>query len=239
MLDLLTLGTLDLRAPDGTSLQSVLSQPRRAALLVYLAAARPRGPRRRDAIVALFWPEAKEASARHALSQALYGLRRCMGLETVQTEGNEVVELQEGAIRCDVEVFDRATEEHRWSDALCLYAGEFLYDFHVSNAWAFEQWADTERKRLRTAAADAAWALAREQLGRDMVTEAKRSGLKAVMLDPTDESRVRALIQALATAGDRAAAMDLYQRWSTALEGDLGLSPSPRTSDFVEALRRN
>src|SRR5947207_2612609 len=39
ILRLRTLGVLDLQAPDGSELRSVLAQPRRVALLVYLALA--------------------------------------------------------------------------------------------------------------------------------------------------------------------------------------------------------
>lgn len=43
-----TLGALDFRGPDGAELGAVLAQPKRVALLCYLAMAIPRGPHRRD-----------------------------------------------------------------------------------------------------------------------------------------------------------------------------------------------
>lgn len=67
---LFTLGALDLQAADGTELRSVLAQPRRIALLAYLALATPRGPHRRDRLLALFWPDQDESHAHNALSQA-------------------------------------------------------------------------------------------------------------------------------------------------------------------------
>src|SRR5262245_12921902 len=39
-------------------------QPKRLALLAYLAIARPRGAHRRDALVAIFWPELDQHGAR-------------------------------------------------------------------------------------------------------------------------------------------------------------------------------
>ena len=61
---LTTFGTVELVGPDGRVAHSVLSQPRRTALLVYLAAARPRGLQRRDSLLAMFWAESSERAAR-------------------------------------------------------------------------------------------------------------------------------------------------------------------------------
>src|SRR5687767_3433596 len=70
MYDLVTLGTCDLRHPDGHAVQSVLAQPKRLALLAVLALAHPHGYVRRDALLPLFWPELDEDRARAALRRA-------------------------------------------------------------------------------------------------------------------------------------------------------------------------
>ena len=54
MIALRTLGALDLSASDGRDVLAVLRQPKRCALLVYLALAGPERFRRRDTVVALF-----------------------------------------------------------------------------------------------------------------------------------------------------------------------------------------
>jgi serine/threonine-protein kinase len=50
-----TLGALELRGRGGQELRAVLAQPRRMALLAYLALATPRSYHRRDTVLALFW----------------------------------------------------------------------------------------------------------------------------------------------------------------------------------------
>jgi hypothetical protein len=56
MLHLSLLGTVEFTADDGRTIHSVLAQPKRLALLAYLAAAH-QGFHRRDVLVSLFWPE--------------------------------------------------------------------------------------------------------------------------------------------------------------------------------------
>jgi hypothetical protein len=66
MIELRVLGSLRLSAPDREDVASLTRQPRRAALLAYLAAATPRGSHRRDKLLALFWPELDQVRARAA-----------------------------------------------------------------------------------------------------------------------------------------------------------------------------
>ena len=63
MIELRLLGPLQLTA-DGRELHSLLSQPKRLALLGYLALSAPSAYCRRDSILALFWPELDQHRAR-------------------------------------------------------------------------------------------------------------------------------------------------------------------------------
>ena len=75
MIRLWTLGSLELSGVDARVICAVHAQPKRLALLAFLAAEHPLGFHRRDSILALFWPELDSAHARDALSQALRFLR--------------------------------------------------------------------------------------------------------------------------------------------------------------------
>jgi TolB-like protein len=148
MLRLTTLGTIDLRAGDGRSVLSVLQQPKRLALLVYLSLSRPGTFARRDTLLALFWPESDERSARNALSQALHRLRTSLGPDVIVARGDDEVGIERGRLWCDVMAFREALERGDHSSAAFLYGGEFLRGFHVDASSEFEQWVDEVRARL-------------------------------------------------------------------------------------------
>ena len=118
MIALRTLGALDLSASDGRDVRAVLRQPKRCALLVYLALAGPERFRRRDTVVALFWPESDEQHARGALRQALTFLRRELGDGIVATRGEEEIGLAPGAVSIDVREFERSCELGSNADAV-------------------------------------------------------------------------------------------------------------------------
>lgn len=236
MLELHAFGPVDLRA-DESGLGSVVTQPKRVALLLYLVLARPHGLQRRDTLLTVFWPELDEAHARSALSQSLSFLRRGLPGSLLRVRGGEEVGVDPGGIRCDVIEFERAVEERRWADAVELYRGELLAGFHGPDSAGFEAWLDVERERLRELAAGAAWSLAHERIEGGELVLAERAGQRALRLVPTDESAARDFIRALAAAGDRAAALRFYDKFAGVLAEELGVEPAPETSAVMEAIR--
>src|SRR5918997_6332428 len=110
MIRLGVLGTLVLKDSNGEDIQSVLAQPKRVALLSYLALARPRGYHRRDKLLALLWPEQDEQHARWALNQALRQLRNALGKEVMPSRGDEEVGIAFQTLTCDAVEFQAAIE---------------------------------------------------------------------------------------------------------------------------------
>src|SRR5436309_2496778 len=91
MIELRMLGRLSLTGADGREVRGLLGQPRRLALLAYLAAASPQGFHRRDTLLALFWPELDQEHARAALRQALHVVRDALGGDAVTSRGDEEI----------------------------------------------------------------------------------------------------------------------------------------------------
>src|SRR5688500_13724137 len=148
MIQLRALGVLDIRNGEGEQLGRVLAQPKRAALLVYLALATPRASHTRDKLLALFWPDQSPEQARNALSQAVHFLRRCLGGEVIVSHNGDSLSIAPSLVWCDVIAFDDASRQSSAESALELYRGDFLEGFHVANAPDFERWLDGERQRL-------------------------------------------------------------------------------------------
>ena len=141
MLELRTLGLMNLRGPDGTDCDAVQRQPKRLALLAFLAASSPRRYHRRDVLLATFWPELDTPHARAALRRSIYFLRQALGDSAIEGRGDE--EIAAGPdVWCDAAAFDAAIAAGRLEDALELYHGDLLAGVFLSGAPAFEQWLD-------------------------------------------------------------------------------------------------
>jgi len=238
MIELRTLGAVDLRAPgEDLELRLVLLQQKRLALLIYLAVASPRGFHSRDFLMSLFWPELDEIRARNSLRQAVFTLRSALGPEIVSGRGKGDLGLGSQPLWCDAVAFDEAVESGDLQSAVELYQGDFLAGFHFAEASAdFEFWLEGERTRLRDSALTALRALAdsEEAAGRPQAA----AGLlrRAVVIDPDDERSVRRLVALLGELGDRAGALQIYETFRVRTIAEYRVEPSPETEAAIQAV---
>jgi DNA-binding SARP family transcriptional activator len=237
MIRLSLFGGVALRSADGNELRSVLAQPKRLALLAYLAAATPRTFHSRDTLLALLWPTLDQERARAALRQALYVLRRALGDDVVVTCGDEVIGLDHARLWCDVTAFDDAIDVGDRAVALELYRGELLAGFHVAGALEFERWLDGERARLGGRAAAAAWALSQSAQDAGCLTSALDWSRRLLALAPDDERALRRVVTLLGDLGDRAAAIRTYQAFARRLASDYEIEPTAGTKALIAAIR--
>lgn len=149
MFHLSLLGPLDLRDAAGAEVRTVLQQPKRLALLAYLVMTGTGTFRRRDSMVALFWPDLDQEHARGALRRSLYFLRRSCGDGVFLTRGEEELGIATDAFTCDALAFEQAVRDGNRDQALRLYRGDLLEGFYIAGAGAAEEWLDAERRRLR------------------------------------------------------------------------------------------
>jgi serine/threonine-protein kinase len=231
------LGSIDLRDRESQEVQPVLAQPKRLALLAYLAAASPPGPHRRDTLLALFWPELDQEHARNALSQAVHFLRRTLGETALVSRNADELAIDETVVWTDVGAFRAALDGVRTKEALDLYRGDLLPSFFVSDAPGFEQWLERERAALRTRAAAAARLLAEQYEAGKHLTLAVACARRALELSDSDERPLRRLIELLHRAGDRAGAVRAYEAFARRLATEFEIDPAPETVALIERIR--
>jgi len=236
MIELRTLGTIELRDGTGERIESVLLHSKRLALLAYLCTSHPIQLWRRDTLVTLLWPELDNAHARGALRFELSRLRRALGRDALCGEGAEAVGVNPERIRCDASAFEAALDDGRLADALDLWRGEFLPGLHVPGG-EFERWLDGTRDRLARRAVDAAEQLRARAEERGDVAGALRWARRGTELSPYDETAWRHLLSSLDRAGDRAGALAAYNTLATHLRDDLEVEPSPETRALADRIR--
>lgn len=120
---------------------------RQLAVLALLAVAGERGLSRRQ-LIGCLWPDVAEESAKHALNQLLYGLRRSASERIVI--GTDRLSLNADVVDSDVSVLERAIEAGDFEKAAATYRGPFLDGFYLRGASEFERCVVGERDRLST-----------------------------------------------------------------------------------------
>lgn len=236
MIELTTFGAIDLRR-DGTDVRSVLSQPKRLALLAYLRVAAPGGFVARERLLGLFWPESDPERARNALRQALHFLRRSLGDGVVVGRGDHEIGINPDAVACDAVAFREALHAGRLADAVESYRGEFLSGLFLDDAPELERWIENQRAELARQATEAAWSLGKHAEASGELAAAVLWARRAVALDPLGEPGTRRLMELLVRTGDRARALDAYRELARRLADELDLEPAEETTRLADAIR--
>jgi len=228
---------MQLRAEDGHELHSVLAQPKRQALLLYLAVARPQGFHRRDTLLGILWPEMDDARGRAALSRAVHYLRQALGGAVVLSRGHDEIGLDWTRFRCDVAGFENALDAGQLAEGLALYRGDLLPGFYVDDAPQFEEWLSAQRTRLRTRALEACRVLGERTQETGSLDDAVEWARRAVSLAPYDEPAMRRLMAMQDAAGDRSGALRTYEELHQRLRAELDVEPAPETTALAGAIR--
>ena len=232
-----TFGRVDLRDPEGCELGAVLAQPKRLALLTYLAIAHNGGFCRRDTVLAMFWPELDEDHARGALRQAVRFLRKSLGPDVVRGRGEGELGVRDASVSCDALAFEAACSKADLAHALGIYQGDFLDGFFASGAPGFERWVETKRQELRWSAVRAASTLAERSQKEADFPAACEWARRALALAPYNEAATRRVISLLSQLGDRAGAIRSYDDLARRLAEEFEVEPSPETRALVDAVR--
>ncbi len=207
---------------------------RRLALLAVLAAAGTRG-RSRDPLLLLFWPEVSQTRARHSLDQLLYALRGSIG-ESV-FEGTNPLRLNPAVVVSDVGAFNDALERGDFEAGVDAYLGPFLDGFFLTDAPEFEQWAESERRRLAAMHATALERLAVSAAAQGDHANTVSRWRTLTELDPVSNRYAAGLVGALMNAGDHAAALQHAKRYEAFVAQELGLRSGSGNASLVDDVR--
>ena len=223
MLEVRLAGGLALRA-DGAELAPPASR-RGRAVLAYLAL-HP-GAHNRAQLAARFWPDVLDESARTSLRAALTELRHALGPEAGHLVATRETVALDGAL-VDTRAFDAALAAGDPAAALAACGAPILDGFD-------EDWAHDARQAHAQRLAGAL-----EQLAGASTDPAETIRLtrEQVALDPLAEGPNRRLVERLAAAGDRAAALSAGERFAARMRGALGIPPSRETRALLDELRR-
>ena len=222
-----------LRLIDGTG-TTVSAQRRRLALLALLAGGGARGLSR-DKLQAYLWPDGTPEGARHALEQAIYGLRRQLGDGLFA--GTNPLTLNPELIRSDIAEFTAAVDAQDHAGLVRLYRGPFLDGFFVGEAPEFERWTESCRAQFAQRYVKALEVLAEREEVAGTPAAALQWRRLLVAVDPDAAAPTLALMRTLAAVGDTAGAIQRARVHESLLRQEFDAGPDPAVAALAEELR--
>lgn len=217
-LHLSLLGPPRWRAGDGEG--AALSR-KDAALLAVLALD---GETARDRLAAWLWPDVPMAGARLNLRQRLHKLRRTAGAALV--EGSDSLRLGDAV-------------GHDLAEAsLDPEAGPLLGSLDYGDLGTFDDWVQDRRRRVMQRQADALATAAAQAESQGDLVQALQLCRRIVGLVPTHEQAWRRQMRLHLLRGERAAALDAFDRFEREVCAPQGLSPSAETLELLRGIQR-
>ena len=231
------LGPFEVRVGD----EDVTPRRQKQRALLAALALRAGTPATPDRLVDELWGEEAPKTARHALENYVFELRKALGKDVIQTRPNgyllalpsdDVDVLRFQRLLADARHAPPPERAHKLREALALVRGEPLVDL------AFEPFARAEIPRLLDlevgAREDLIDAELEEGHGAELIADLER----LVGAHPFRERLRAQLMVALYRAGRQAEALEAYQSARRTLVDELGIDPSEDLQELERAILR-
>jgi predicted ATPase/DNA-binding SARP family transcriptional activator len=192
---------------------------------------------RRERLAGLLWPDSSEENARSNLRHELWRLRKA-----IETKGDfyflvddlTIAFNPQGEYLLDVHKLESASLEDSTADelieALSAYRGELLPGF-------YDEWVFVERDRLSAVFEVKIARLLEILQAEGRWEEVLDWGLRWIALGGWPEPAYRALMTAYANTGDISKAVATYDRYTQALQKELGMKPSEQMQALYKQLK--
>ncbi|HSD84394.1 MAG TPA: AAA family ATPase, partial [Anaerolineae bacterium] len=206
--------------------------PRTLPLLAYVLLHRAQPVTRAQVAFAL-WPDESEGAARANLRRHLHQLQRILphaAQPWIISAGNTLHWNSRAEYWLDVEAFERlSAQEDALAEAAALYGGDLLET-------VYEDWLFFERERLRDLYFAGVTRLIMQCRSRRDFTGAIGYAQQLLARDPVREDVFRQLLTLRYECGDRAGALQEYERFAQLLQQELGVTPMPETQLLYERI---
>lgn len=221
--------------------QSVeLTSQKAQALLFYLAMTGH--THSRQVLAGLLWSDMPESAARRNLRVELLKLRSHFA-DYLDVARDTIGLVKDGDYTLDVTRFERYLRGQeptftQLQEAVTLYRGEFLADFHIRDASLFEEWVTNERERLWQMARQAMLRLVNHYIQQQSYDQGIDIVNTLLKVEPWLEEAHQQLMRLLALSGQRSAALAHYETASAILYDEFGVPPADETNELYDQIER-
>ena len=246
-LEIRLLGPFDVIV-DGDPAAGFESNSTRA--LLALLASEPGRVWSRPVLAEMLWPERPPGAALSNLRHVLSILRKVLAdaptdPRFLRADRNKLSLISSSELWVDSIEFERlaATDPDTdgavaaWERAVGLWRGSFLQDLHVRAGAEWEEWWVVSGERLRRRLAGVLRALVTRHERAGDPTRALPFAQRLVEVDAYEERAHRQLMRLLASTGEAAKALLVYEDLHRRLDTELGTTPATETAVLAERIR--
>ncbi len=234
VLKLSILGQVELAIDD--QMTTLLSGKAQALLCYLMVNGRSTS---RQTLAGLLWGDLPEADARRNLRGVIMKLRQ--GVAPYLMISHQSIGINPDAAIClDATLFRQLIEQggiNNLAQAIQLYRGDFLEDFHVRDAPDFEAWVGQRRSQYHQLVVTAYDALIVHYTEAQQYATGIELAQRLLNLDMMRETSHRHLMRLYAFSGEQNRALDQFASCSRLLAHELGVEVSDETAVLATQIR--
>ncbi len=230
------LGNPEIRVGDGAPLQL----PKKTlALLVYIAIERQMV--KRSKLILLFWSDVPDESARSSLRTGLSGLKKALGnymqatREAIGLDWEKPIIVD--AFELDTVLTSESVDLKKADAAIARYRGDFLKDFELKDAPEFDSWCLEQQEHFQQLAFEAFNKLIEDSEQKKSYERAVQYAQQMLNLDQGHEESHYKLIYLYGKQGNRAAALQQYEKCRQILAEILDIEPSEAIEGLIKQVK--
>ena len=198
-----------------------------------IAALAVRGPRLRNYVAGLLWPDCPEPRAMESLRVSVHMVTR--QVPGLLAKNGSMLALEPG-VQVDLYRVRSLLQETCAGIGPAESALMDLRDAELLPGW-YEDWVLFEQSRLQQDRRRALTVLARSLLSAGDCERAAEAAAAALDVEPLYENAVRALVTAELGMGNPASALNAYEKYATALYKDMGVLPSEALRTLIAGVQ--
>ena len=188
----------------------------------------------RNRALDLFWGEMPEQMARKSLRNAVYIIKKVFDAEIIQSPSRDFLELnEEMPIIVDYQSFERLS----FGEIDCFMA-EFLENFYVKDAIAFEDWIYSMRHQIKEQLIDKLLLRIHHNISSNQYTQAERDCKKLIILDEFNEEAYRLQMTIYRAQGEHGKCIETFSCLSRILDAELSLKPDKQTRSLFDEIMK-
>ena len=209
------------------------------ALLAYVAIEKQ--AIKRSKLILLFWSDVIDELARNSLRTGLSELKKVLG-DYIQSTRQTVSLNWEQPILVDALELEAANTDEplnleRLAKATSFYKGDFLADFEIKDALDFDDWLLNQQEHYQQIAFEAFNKLIKSAEDKEDYTSALNYAQDMLNLDQLQEESHYKLIYLYGKQGNRANALQLYEKYKQILAEALEIEPSEAIESLIGQIK--
>lgn len=186
----------------------------------------------RDHLVNLFWADSDENVAKKNLRNAIYIIKKTLGVEVFLSPQRSMIELNPAIdLSLDIDVFTIDSD-----NSVDVYTGPLIEGMNIKGCENFDTWLINQRQYYETLYIQKTLNISHKLFDKKQYKLVEKYCKKLIKIDPFDESIYRMLMKSYFESGRYDKSMSLYDELVKLLDEELSISPDDLTIELYNMI---